>query len=207
LAVAAGSTVIRRLLALGLTGLGWSGAIAPGLAQSAAEAPVDRPELRGGSQGAVVRELQAALQLLGFYAGPIDGLYAEATIVAVSRFQAAAGLPMSGIVDRATWNRLFPPVPGAIASPPPATPGNPAASKPTPAAVEEAAPPILRLGAQGEAVRRLQERLRARGFLEGAVDGIFGPATLAAVEAAQAALGLAVDGAVGPATWEALLAE
>lgn len=202
--------MVRYLLALGLTGLGWGWAIAPGLAQSAVEAPVARPELRGGSQGTVVRELQAALQLLGFYAGPIDGLYAEATIVAVSRFQAAASLPMSGIVDRATWNRLFPPVSGAIASPPAATPtapANPAASEPTPATPEEAALPILRLGAQGEAVRRLQERLRARGFLDGAADGVFGPATLAAVEAAQAALGLAVDGAVGPATWEALLAE
>ncbi|NJO20754.1 MAG: peptidoglycan-binding protein [Spirulinaceae cyanobacterium RM2_2_10] len=70
-----------------------------------------RPELRGGSQGEAVRELQAALQLLGFYAGPIDGLYTELTIVAVARFQTAANLPISGIVDRATWNRLLPQAP------------------------------------------------------------------------------------------------
>ena len=52
---------------------------------------------------------------------------------------------------------------------------------------------------RGEAVARLQEALGLKP------DGIFGPATDAAVRAAQARLGLTVDGKVGPATWAALI--
>ncbi len=200
--------MFRVLLALSLASLALSPAALPSRAQPRPQLPAARPELRGGSQGVAVRELQAALQLLGFYAGPIDGIYAELTVVAVSRFQAAANLPIDGVVGRATWNRLFPPVPPASA---------PAAANPTETAAptdsgsapnaDAAARPVLRLGAQGDAVRRLQARLRALGFLDGAVDGDFGPATRAAVEAAQAEWGLAVDGVVGPATWEALWAD
>jgi len=61
-----------------------------------------------------------------------------------------------------------------------------------------AAPVVLRVGDRGEAVRRLQ---RALGLPD---DGAFGPATLAAVKAAQAREGLAVDGVVGARTWDAL---
>ncbi|NJL00893.1 MAG: peptidoglycan-binding protein [Spirulinaceae cyanobacterium SM2_1_0] len=193
----------RLLLAFSLVSL-WLNLVAlPSSAQPNPTLLPARPELRGGSQGEAVRELQAALQLLGFYAGPIDGLYTELTIVAVARFQTAANLPISGIVDRATWNRLLPQAPVTTATPAPATTPSAAPTTTTVATSQ----PILRLGAEGEAVRRLQTRLQALGFLEGAIDGIFGPATLAAVEAAQADLGLTVDGVVGPATWEVLLTE
>ncbi len=65
--------------------------------------------------------------------------------------------------------------------------------------------PVLRAGMQGPAVTKLQERLQALGFLQGAVDGVFGPATQAAVIAAQQEFQLEPDGVVGPATWTALL--
>ncbi|MBE9177564.1 peptidoglycan-binding protein [Oculatella sp. LEGE 06141] len=58
---------------------------------------------------------------------------------------------------------------------------------------------------QGPAVSRLQERLQATGFFDGAIDGIFGPQTQAAVRAAQRNFQLDPDGVVGPATWTALL--
>lgn len=64
----------------------------------------------------------------------------------------------------------------------------------------------LRLGAYSDDVRTLQGALKALGLYAGAIDGAFGPRTLAAVKAYQAANGLAVDGIVGPATWTALLA-
>lgn len=57
----------------------------------------------------------------------------------------------------------------------------------------------LRYGSRGSYVKVAQQRL---GGL--AVDGIFGPRTLARVKSFQSSHGLAVDGIVGPRTWQAL---
>lgn len=64
--------------------------------------------------------------------------------------------------------------------------------------------PVLAAGDTGPAVRIAQARLAAWGASL-AVDGDFGPATLAAVRAFQAARKLAVDGVIGPKTWAALM--
>lgn len=63
--------------------------------------------------------------------------------------------------------------------------------------------PMLREGDTGTAVKTLQTRLDAWGATL-ATDGDFGPLTLAAVKAFQAAHHLSVDGIVGPLTWAAL---
>jgi GH24 family phage-related lysozyme (muramidase) len=63
--------------------------------------------------------------------------------------------------------------------------------------------PVLKRGATGQAVERLQRRLSAAGHPI-AVDGAFGPGTVRAVKAFQGAHGLQADGVVGPATWAAL---
>lgn len=73
-----------------------------------AQVSINRPNLQLGSQGQPVSELQAALKLLGYYTGAVDGNYNQATATAVSRFQQAAGLNPNGIVDAITWQRLFP---------------------------------------------------------------------------------------------------
>jgi peptidoglycan hydrolase-like protein with peptidoglycan-binding domain len=73
----------------------------------------------------------------------------------------------------------------------------------------------VRLGAQGDAVRGVQEEFQFRN-LSGdpskglAVDGVFGPKTDAAVRGFQSAIhadvpSMAVDGIVGPMTWQALV--
>jgi hypothetical protein len=64
--------------------------------------------------------------------------------------------------------------------------------------------PTISPGATGEAVRRLQRALRRTPNLGLVVDGVFGPATEAAVKEFQQGAGLVVDGIVGPQTWAAL---
>ncbi len=64
---------------------------------------------------------------------------------------------------------------------------------------------ILKIASIGDDVKALQSALRSRGFYSGAVDGIFGLATEAAVLACQAAHNLKADGVVGPDTWNAVL--
>ncbi|MGV0023474.1 peptidoglycan-binding domain-containing protein [Phormidesmis priestleyi] len=205
----------RSLCHYGTLTLLWVGCFAPvALSQNqdaGQSTPVSilRPLLRSGSRGAEVTELQAALKLLGYYDGSVDGFYGDTTVTAVSRFQQAAGLAKDGIVGTATWDRLFPATVSDLPASKPASSPAPAPIQPKP--VNQSAPPttidfpILKLGSQGTAVTRLQERLKAIGIFRGAIDGVFGAETQSAVKAAQSKLGLEPDGIVGGATWSALM--
>jgi N-acetyl-anhydromuramyl-L-alanine amidase AmpD len=64
--------------------------------------------------------------------------------------------------------------------------------------------PVLRRGADGYRVKRLQRLLGRHGFDPGTIDGSFGAGTEAAVKKAQLAAGLTPDGIAGPLTWQAL---
>lgn len=191
---------------------------------------ISRPTLTPGSQGEAVIELQSVLTLLGYYSGPLSGVYQNSTQAAVQQFQTDAGISPDGIVGPATWSSLFP-NPPAEANPPgsenlaasqtgntnPSTPTtiapagsdgdanvNAATSSSTASSSASANLPTLRIGDRGESVRRLQERLKSLGFYGGPVDGIFGAQTESAVKQAQTENNLTVDGIVGPATWGAL---
>lgn len=61
-----------------------------------------------------------------------------------------------------------------------------------------------RQGSSGPAVRTIQTKLKNWGYYDGAVDGIYGSATTAAVKYFQKTNGLTADGIVGPATLKAL---
>lgn len=147
--------------------------------------PVPCPVLRQGSTGPAVVVLQQALKNAGFDPGPIDGIFGPKTHAAVLAFQRSKGLAVDGIVGPKTWAAL-----GVPCTTPPPPPQNVC--------------PTLRLGSTGPDVRRLQELLIANGFSPGAVDGIFGQKTQAAVFAFQKSKGLVVDGIVGIRTWTAL---
>ncbi|SRR5579883_50727 len=83
-------------------------AATPQIAQTNLSTNINRPTLKLGSQGERVSELQAALKLLGFYSGAVDGVYNDVTANAVSKFKQSVGLNPDGIVDANTWQQLFP---------------------------------------------------------------------------------------------------
>ena len=127
-----------------------------------------------------VAALQVALRAHDLYGGPVDGLAGPGTTAGVRRFQARKGLAVDGIAGPRTRRAL-----GALGR-------HPVGSRP------------LRSGHRGWDVAALQFTLQTRGFPCGGVDGGFGARTQAAVRRAQAHAGLPVDGIAGPATLAAL---
>ena len=169
-------------------------------APDTAIAPV-YPLLSTGSTGAAVSQLQATLQLLGFYSGEVSGNYSAATQEAVARFQAAAGISADGIAGPSTWAKLLP-APDEVASIPASQ--IPVSSTAQQTETATSGPPILRPGIEGSAVSQLQQELTTLGYYKGAIDGGYGELTQSAVRAFQSDKGLVVDAIVGPSTWDAL---
>ncbi len=178
----AGGGPSYRVLLAGLHALVAPSGTGAGSPPVAAGGPSAEPELCEGASGQAVRTLQQRLLSLGFDPKGVDGIFGPNTLAAVRAFQAHAGIAVDGVVGPQTWGKLD----GSAAT------GSPRSS---------GSGPLLREGAMGNAVAQLQQRLTVLGFDPKGVDGIFGPATLAAVKAFQAHAGIAVDGIVGPQTW------
>ena len=132
------------------------------------------PVLKRGSTDPAVRDLQEALEALGYAPGPIDGVFGATTETAVKAFQQAKEITADGIVGKVTWINI-----------------------------DEAdqSEPVLTLGSTGLPVRRAQKRMSLVGFDVGGVDGSYGSKTAAAVKKLQQQAGVGVDGVVGPQTW------
>lgn len=168
----------------GSTGGNTGGGSGHRVSTSAPAAPAKLPTLLLGSRSSDVKTLQEMLNAKGYNAGSVDGIFGRNTRAAVIAFQNANGLAADGIVGKLTWAKLYD-----------TTAALPAAS--TTAGTQ----PMVYRGSRGDAVRRLQELLHKKGFDCGAVDGIFGSKTYAAVVAFQKANGLSADGIAGPLTW------
>jgi peptidoglycan hydrolase-like protein with peptidoglycan-binding domain len=132
------------------------------------------PTLRRGASGEVVRQLQVALEALGYDVGAVDGEFGAHTETAVKKFQGDREIDVDGIVGPITWLNI-----------------------------DEADQhePVLRRGSTGNPVRRAQKRITLSGGDVGGVDGIFGSGTEQGVKSFQGAQGIAADGIVGPQTW------
>ena len=135
-----------------------------------------------------ITELQLELQALGYYDGPIDGRYSEATIAAVRAFQADLGVPQTGLLDAATLRAIYargqqivlppeppPPPPPTTASPvvttaPPAPPPPPpppttaAPAPPTTEAPPPARPTMLEVLSEDPQFSTFVELARSVGF-------------------------------------------
>ena len=155
-----------------------------------------------GDAGDSVRNIQYLLAYLAQFYDTIptvalDGIYGPSTENAVRAFQRAFDLPVTGAVDFDTWDVLYRTYLGFIATIPFKY-------------IEGALLPYpgipLRLGAESEVVRILQEYLNdlAAFFPELTTvnpTGYFGPQTEAAVITLQNFRGLTPSGTVGAATW------
>lgn len=59
---------------------------------------------------------------------------------------------------------------------------------------------LSKIGSRGEEVRKIQSKLKALGYFNGTVDGIYGVQTQSAVKRFQKAVGITADGIAGPKT-------
>ncbi len=142
-----------------------------------------QPTVQVDDSGDAVKQAQRALRRTPNTALEVDGHFGPLTETATKEFQQQAGLPVTGVVDEATWAAL--------------PTGNPM--------------PKLSEGSSGPAVRSLQEVLTNSaaglwGTTPKGVDGTYGPNTEASVRAFQTWARLEVDGVVGQATWDAATA-
>lgn len=98
-----------------------------------------------GARGEEVEILQRQLQGLGYYNGPIDGIYGSSTAAGVENFQQDASLPATGSVDLPTWQQLQSPLPAANQElpEPVAVPGATPESNSEPAANAEEDPGLV----------------------------------------------------------------
>jgi peptidoglycan hydrolase-like protein with peptidoglycan-binding domain len=170
--------------------------------------------LKLGAQGSQVSALQESLAVGGFYRGSTNGVFDEATQKAVIRFQQAKGLLVDGIVGPQTRAALpsvggtNPPAPRRTAarratrkmtttSANRSTPRNRSTARTTPSRAtsrtvrtQTATTTVNSLQTSNNplspaATQALQKRLKDLGFYKGEIDGIWGPLTQSAVEAAQ----------------------
>ena len=163
----------------------WSKSSGGGSGRTAAVVVPDMPMLYRGCTGDAVKTLQEKLNAKGFDSGNVDGIFGAKTYAAATAFQKANSLGVDGIVGKLTWAKLYDAMPVNVTL--------------------VTTQPMLRTGSRGDAVRKLQELLSAKGYTCGSVDGIFGSKTKAAVLAFQKANGLGADGIVGPLTWGKLV--
>ena len=159
--------------------------------------------LQYGSEGSAVTKLQKKLQDLGYLAGNADGKFGVATEAAVIAFQRNNNLTADGKAGTATQSKLYSGTANKASGNAVKITGNNAGGRDV-EGIASTGYETLQFGSEGEAVRKLQNRLSALGYKPGYTDGKFGAATEAAVMAYQANNSLTVDGKAGPATQRSL---
>ncbi len=167
--------------------------------------------VREGSRGNDARLVQERLITLGYLADKADGIFGDASVTALKDFQRRNGLKQDGVAGSDTNEVLFShlAIPAYVNITPAPTSGT-ATAKPTATPTFEAITRdnvvVIRLGATGEAVRRLQYRLTELGYYQSTFDGVCRTEDEAAIRAFQRMNRLDVDGVAGYDTQVALYA-
>ncbi len=154
-----------------------------------------------------VRQLQQYLRTIQRYRTgstlvPQDGLFGSRTTAAVEEFQRDAGLPVNGVVDRATWDAIFEAYVAVVE----------ATASPTPIQGYQNPTIALGIGDSGDGVAFLQIMLRRLSLrhinipAEQTISGVYTADTAAAVAVLQRLSGLPATGQVDKATWNAITA-
>ena len=169
---------LASLVLVAVLGFGSFAAVTASKAQAAPTA--DCATLAPHSHGPAIQAIQQALKV------PADGDFGPKTQAALKTWQAKHKVPVTGVVDAATWAHL--PIPVAVAACGQQSRGSGVTLTCT----------TLHRGSLGVAVTVLQ---RALGVEQA---GIFGPKTQTAVLAMQAKRKLARTGVVDAATWAAV---
>lgn len=102
----AGAGILAAVVA-GAPAYATSLAAVPATARLQALHPAMRQALSYGDNGHWVMTLQADLTLLGFNAGPVDGVFGPKTENGVKAFQLAHELPATGRTDPSTWQDIL----------------------------------------------------------------------------------------------------
>ena len=136
---------------------------------------------------ATIRSVQTALKELGFYSGSLDGIVGPETKGAITRFEHAARLPVTGRADEVLLARLN----HALSPQTQARPHGAAVRTDTPAKATAPLPDPM--------VAVIQQALSDAAYGPLTADGIMGARTVDAISRFQLDQGMAVTGAVDDA--------
>ena len=173
-------------------------------------------QLSTGDSGSDVEKLQQRLKELKYYTGAVDGRYGSQLATAVKRFQSSLGLDTTGIASANLQRMIFSSAAptytgnsftdttdtitfgdtddqnyGADPTKKPAATKKPSSNSSSTdnSDTNDTGYTTLSYGDSGTKVRNLQSSLKTLGYYSGAVDGVYGAGTVAAVKRFEQAYG------------------
>ena len=158
------------------------------------------------NEAEAIKNLQRYLRQLSYhepliFAPPIDGIFASDTRRSLESFQGAYGLPVTGVADRATWERLYAAYRVSVAKNTP-----PRAVSVFPFLPTDA---VLTPNSNAFAVTVLQHMLRELSVLYAplsgvALTGVYDTPTFEGVRLIQERAFLPINGETDVATWNVI---